>query len=277
MAWTFHEPGNILVGIDDVVLAPVDMAQLIEATRTSLMQAHFDFSDKTILISGGSSGIGLAMAKAFRHAGGHVVITGTRTGPDDYPDDLEGLTFHQLDMRDATTIDALPATLPSLDVLINCAGNTIRNDEAYQPDNFESVIAINLNGTFRLSMAALPHLKQGPGNVINIASMTSYFGAPGSPGYGASKAGILELTQTLGVAWAPLGIRVNGIAPGWIATKLTDYWREDQRDRQILERTPMGRWGEPDEMAGAALFLASDAASFITGITLPVDGGYTAK
>jgi NAD(P)-dependent dehydrogenase (short-subunit alcohol dehydrogenase family) len=107
--------------------------------------------------------------------------------------------------------------------------------------------------------------------------MTSYFGAPGAPGYGASTAGVLELTQSLGIAWAEHGIRVNGIAPGWIETKLTSYWREEGRDRQILERTPMGRWGRPGEMAGAALFLASEAASFITGITLPVDGGYTAK
>jgi len=241
------------------------------------MRACFDYSGRSILVSGGSSGIGLAIAKAFQEAGGDVRITGTRAAAVDYPDDLGDLTFHQLDMQDAAAIDALAGTLPSLDVLINCAGNTVRNEEAYEPANFEKVIAINLNGTFRLSMAALPLLKKGPGTVINIASMTSYFGAPGSPGYGASKAGILELTQSLGVAWAPFGIRVNGIAPGWIETKLTDYWREDQRDRQILERTPMGRWGKPEDMAGAALFLASDAASFVTGITLPVDGGYTAK
>ena len=241
------------------------------------MTATFDYRGKTILISGGSSGIGLAMAEAFRDAGGDVWITGTRAEASDYPDDLSGFTFRRLDMQDTAAIDALPATLPSLDVLINCAGNTIRNEDAYLPENFDKVIAINLNGTFRLSMAALPYLKKGPGSVINIASMTSYFGAPGSPGYGASKAGILELTQTLGVAWAPHGIRVNGIAPGWIETKLTNFWREGQRDRQILERTPMGRWGRPEEMAGAALFLASSAASFITGVTLPVDGGYTAK
>ncbi len=241
------------------------------------MKANFDYSGKVILISGGSSGIGLAIARAFKRSGGDVWITGTRADAGDYADDLSGLTFRQLDMRDGKAIDALVSELPCLDVLINCAGNTVRNEEAYEPDNFEKVIAINLNGTFRLSMATLPHLKKGPGSVINIASMTSYFGAPGSPGYGASKAGILELTQTLGVAWAPFGIRVNGIAPGWIDTKLTSYWREDQRDRQILERTPMGRWGRPEEMAGAALFLASDAASFVTGVTLPVDGGYTAK
>ena len=241
------------------------------------MKASFDFNTRVVLVSGGSSGIGLAIANAFQEANADVWITGTRNGISDYDDDLAGLTYRQLDMRDADAITALATELPSLAVLVNCAGNTIRNEAAYEPENFEKVIAINLNGTFRLSMATLPLLKAGPGNVINIASMTSYFGAPGSPGYGASKAGILELTQTLGVAWAPFGIRVNGIAPGWIETKLTKYWREDERDRQILERTPMGRWGRPEDLGGAALFLASDAANFITGITLPVDGGYTAK
>lgn len=241
------------------------------------MKASFDFTGCTTLVSGGSSGIGLAIAKAFKGAGAAVWITGTRAGPNDYPDDLDGMTYRQLDMQDAAAVDALPGDLPSLDVLINCAGTTIRNEEAYQPANFEKVIAINLTAAFRLSMAALPLLKKGPGNVVNIASMTSYFGAPGSPGYGASKAGILELTQTLGVAWAPYGIRVNGIAPGWIQTKLTEFWREESRDRQILERTPMGRWGRPEEMAGTALYLASESASFVTGITIPVDGGYTAK
>ncbi len=240
------------------------------------MQASFDYRGQTILISGGSSGIGLAIAKGFQEAGGTVWITGTRKQADDYPDDLTGLHFRQVDMEDGAAIDALGEELPSLDVLVNCAGNTIRNEEAYQPDNFDKVIAINLSGTFRLSMATLPLLKKGPGSVINIASMTSYFGAPGSPGYGASKAGVLELTQSLAVAWASFGIRVNGIAPGWIETKLTQFWRESQRDRLILERTPMGRWGQPEDMTGAALFLASDAAGFITGITLPVDGGYTA-
>jgi NAD(P)-dependent dehydrogenase (short-subunit alcohol dehydrogenase family) len=241
------------------------------------MKAKFDFEGSTILITGGSSGIGLAIAKAFRDAGGDVWITGTRADKENYSDDLASMTYRQLDMLDSTAVEALPSEMPSLNVLVNCAGTTIRNEEAYQPANFDKVIAINLNGAFRLSMAALPLLKKSRGNVINIASMTSYFGAPGSPGYGASKAGILELTQTLGVVWAEHGIRVNGIAPGWIETKLTKFWREDNRDSQILARTPMGRWGRADEMAGAALFLASDAAGFVTGITIPVDGGYTAK
>ena len=241
------------------------------------MKATFDFKGSTILVTGGSSGIGLAIAKAFRDAGGDVWVTGTRPSKDDYPDDLASMTYRQLDMLNSEAVEALPSEFPSLHVLVNCAGTTIRNEEAYQPENFDKVIGINLNGAFRMTMSALPHLRNSRGNVINIASMTSYFGSPGSPGYGASKAGILELTQTLGVAWAGYGIRVNGIAPGWIETKLTEFWRDDNRDTQILARTPMGRWGRPDEMTGTALFLASDAAGFVTGITIPVDGGYTAK
>jgi NAD(P)-dependent dehydrogenase (short-subunit alcohol dehydrogenase family) len=242
-----------------------------------VLNPRFDFDGKLASLPGGPSGIAHAIALAFRDAGAEVWTTGTREGVSAYESDLVGMVFRRLDLEDPAAIEALPQELPKLDVLVNAAGTTVRNEAGYEPANFERVIAVNLNGAFRLAMACRPALQDSRGSIINIASMTSYFGAPGAPGYGASKAGILELTQSLAVAWAADGIRVNGIAPGWIETKLTSYWREEGRDRQILERTPMGRWGRPGEMAGAALFLASEAASFITGITLPVDGGYTAK
>jgi NAD(P)-dependent dehydrogenase (short-subunit alcohol dehydrogenase family) len=136
---------------------------------------------------------------------------------------------------------------------------------------------VNLAGSFRPAQAFRPQLGESRGSVLNIASMSSYFGLPTVPGYTASKGGVVALTRALAVAWAPHGIRVNAIAPGWVRTKLTaPVIANADRNRAILARTPLGRWAEPDEMAGAALFLASPAAGFITGVTLPVDGGYSA-
>ncbi len=126
------------------------------------MKATFDFKGSTVLITGGSSGIGLAIAKGFRDSGGDVWITGTRKKKEEYPDDLASMTYRQLDMLDNNAVEALPNEMPSLNVLVNCAGTTIRNEEAYQPANFEKVIGINLSGAFRMSMAALPHLKKKP-------------------------------------------------------------------------------------------------------------------
>ena len=240
------------------------------------MKAQFDYSGRRVLVTGGSSGIGRAIAIGFRDAGAVVDILGTREGPDEYPEPLAGMAYARLDMTDKAGIAALAARISALDVLVNAAGTTVRGAEAYEPDNFEHIVQVNLHGSYRMAHAFHPHLKASGGSIINIASMTSYFSAPRAPGYGASKAGILELTQSLASAWAPDGIRVNGIAPGWIDTKLTAAVQANEPvNRQILDRTPMGRWGRPEEMAGTALFLASDAAAFITGVTVPVDGGWS--
>ena len=242
------------------------------------MSTNFNFSGKFVLVTGGSSGIGLAIAQGFLEAGAIVTVTGTAPEPDSYPADLTPFLYQEIDMLDINRIETLVTSFDKLDVLINNAGMTFRNDEAMMPENFESTVSVNLNAVYRLSHRFQPLLKAAQGSIINIASMTSYFGSPRVPGYGASKSGILQMTKSLGALWASDGIRVNAIAPGWIDTKLTKPIQANPAiSDPIVQRTPMARWGQPEEMTGTALFLASnDVASFITGVTIPVDGGYCA-
>ncbi len=242
------------------------------------MDAEFNFTNRSVLVTGGSNGIGLAIARGFAAAGARVLVTGTRARAEDYGARLEGLGYRQARMEDDASIDALIASIDRLDVLVNNAGTAVRGAEALTPEGFERNVRINLNAVYRLCHGLRPRLAARPGAVVNIASMTSYFASPRVPGYGASKAAIVQLTKSLAALWAQDGIRVNALAPGWIATDLTQVVRETESlNRAILDRTPMGRWGRPEELAGPAMFLASDAAAgFVTGVTIPVDGGYSA-
>lgn len=237
-----------------------------------------DFSGQSVLVTGGSNGIGHAIARGFAEAGAEVAITGTRASAPDYDTDLAGLTYRQLRVEDAAAVDAFIAETGDLDVLVNNAGNVVRGEEGQSPEGFELNMDINLNSVFRLSQGLRGRLAKGPGSIVNIASMTSYIASPRVPGYGASKAAVLQLTKTLAELYAPDGIRVNAIAPGWIETNLTEVPRGlDGFSKTITDRTPLRRWGKPDEMAGTALYLASDKlAGFVTGVTIPVDGGYIA-
>jgi NAD(P)-dependent dehydrogenase (short-subunit alcohol dehydrogenase family) len=168
----------------------------------------------------------------------------------------------------------LVTELPELDVVVNAAG-IIRREDEFDPDIFAQVIDINLNGTMRICTAARAALAKRNGSIINIASMLSYFGGGNVPAYSSSKGGVAQLTKSLAIAYASDAIRVNALAPGWIATPLTKGLRDDPaRNNAILARTPLKRWGAPEDLVEPALFLAGAGASFITGTILNVDGGY---
>jgi NAD(P)-dependent dehydrogenase (short-subunit alcohol dehydrogenase family) len=229
------------------------------------------------LITGGATGIGYAIATAMVEAGYHVTVTGLTdeqvaavvTGPH--------LIATKLDVTSTASASAVLDSFDRLDALVNCAGMIIRNYGEYDIDTFQKVIDVNLTGTMRMCVAAREKLAAARGAIVNTASMLSYFGGPAVPAYTASKGGVAQLTKALAGAWAAEGIRVNAIAPGWIATDLTRGLTEDEdRSAAILARTPMKRWGEPGDVGGAAVFLCSEAARFITGVILPVDGGYAA-
>jgi NAD(P)-dependent dehydrogenase (short-subunit alcohol dehydrogenase family) len=232
---------------------------------------------RKVLVTGGSSGIGAAIAQVFASNGDLVIATGATKEEVEraqVQSESTAISFQELDVRDGNAVQACIDEIDSLDVLVNCAG-VIRRNAEHEPEVFADVIDINLNGSMRVCTAAREKLKQRKGCIINTASMLSFFGGGLVPGYSASKGGIAQLTKSLAIAYAPDGIRVNAVAPGWIATQLTQALQEDpQRSEAILSRTPLGRWGEPADVAGPVLFLASDAARFVTGVVLPVDGGY---
>ncbi|MEL7982771.1 SDR family oxidoreductase [Vreelandella titanicae] len=231
---------------------------------------------KTVIVIGGTTGIGRAIAQAFAAQGDEVHVTGIEpTGEQQ----AEGVTDrHQLDVRDPAQVEHFFAAFPKLDVLVNCAGVIQRDGKEFTPKGFAEVIDINLNGTQRCCHAAHEALKATGGCIINTASMLSFFGSGHAPAYSASKGGVAQLTRSLAIAWASDGIRVNALAPGWIATDLTAALTQNsERSAELVGRTPMGRWGNPDDLAGPALFLASPGANFITGILLPVDGGYSSR
>lgn len=233
------------------------------------------FSERRVTVIGGTSGIGAAIAERFAELGADVLVAGLRCDLLS-PALAEVVRSQELDSTSGRDLENLIAGLDGLDVLVNAAGIIRRHDE-YDPAVFAAVVEVNLIGTMRACVAARPLLERSRGAVVNLASMLSFFGGPHVPGYSASKGGVAQLTKALAVAWAPSGIRVNAVAPGWIRTDLTRGVREDpDTERKILERTPMARWGDPAEVAGAVAFLAGPDAGFITGAVLPVDGGYLA-
>ncbi|CAN7159711.1 SDR family oxidoreductase [Bosea sp. LjRoot9] len=239
-------------------------------------------SAKFALVTGGARGIGAGAALALARAGYEVLATGLTAEEVAVASPHLAIRHAQLDVTSDAQVANIMALCPRLDALVNCAGMIQRNGKEFEIDAFRMTIEVNLNGTMRMCLAAKDRLAakaQGKagGAIVNIASMLTFHGSAYAPGYSASKGAIGQLTKSLAAAWATEGIRVNAVAPGWIATELTKPLVEDAaRSAPILARTPMGRWGEPGDVGGAIAFLLSDAEAFVTGSILPVDGGYLA-
>ena len=251
-----------------------------EKTLTGL--ATYDFQGASVLVTGGTSGIGAATAFAFRDAGAEVIIAGTRPSLSDYDQSFTGFGYRQCDVTDSAQVDALANGIDQLDVLVHSAGiglAAIGLDESI-PDNFELAVRMHLTSVYRLTYGCLDKLANSKlaagGSVIGIASMSSFFGVPVVPGYGAAKGGLVQLMKTMATTWSDKGIRANAIAAGMIKTRQTKGAIDNEEFAgYMLARTPMKRFGEASEIADAALFLSSSRASYITGQTVSVCGGFS--
>ena len=239
----------------------------------------FEFSGKVVLAIGGSSGIGNGIARAFKDRGAVVYVWGTRASADEYTEEgsnLEGLSYSCVDVSDRSIIDTASEPSGGLDVLVLCQGTVIYGRGEYERPGWDRVMAVNLDSVMTCAMKFREKLKASGGSIIVVSSTSGFQAARGNPAYSASKAGAIGLTRTLGEAWAPEGIRVNGIAPGLVDTKLTKITIADpDRRAAVIRGIPARRLGMPTDMAGAALFLASPLSSYIVGQTLVVDGGLT--
>ncbi len=249
------------------------------------MTTDFDLTGKVAIVTGGNGGIGYGIAQGLAKAGAHIVVAARQpTKNAQAVETLRALGVQALSVStDVQREDAVEAMVQTtvdvfgrVDILVNNAGINIRKaPQDYTLAEWQQVVNTNLTGVFLGCRAVYPHMAQaGGGKIINIGSMTSIFGSSVAPAYSATKGGVVQLTKSLAIFWAQDNIQVNAILPGWIHTELTAPTSEE-RYNFIKARIPHGRWGEPDELAGTAVFLASRASDYVTGIALPVDGGYT--
>jgi len=244
------------------------------------MTNPLDFSSKRVLVIGGSSGIGNGIAQGFRASGAETIVTGTRPDEGDYLEaedsNLAGLTYHQLDVSDRDAVDPLAQRIGAIDVLVQSQGTVRYRREEFGRAGWDTVMDVNINSVMDVARAFHSGLAERDGTIIVVSSVAAYKATLGNPAYAASKAGAANLVKTLGEAWARDGIRVNGIAPGLVPTKLTAVTTEHpDRLEATIQRIPLRRVGTPEDMAGAALFLASPLSAYMTGQTLVVDGGMT--
>ena len=231
---------------------------------------------KQALVTGGTRGIGAGVARSLASAGWSVVAASVSRAEINAFEPQDGIQAQILDVTDQASVAVVIKNLNRMDALVNCAGILSRGKE-YEIDVFAKVLDINLTGTMRCCLAAHPLLAKNSGVIVNTASMLSTFGGPLVPAYSASKGGVAQLTKALAGKWAEDGIRVNAIAPGWIETEMTQGLRDDpDRTAGIMSRTPMKRWGKPEEVGALVRWLVSEEASFVTGAIYPVDGGYLA-
>ena len=250
----------------------------------------FDLTGKVAIVTGGNGGIGLGMARGLARAGARVVVAGRNQAKSALAvGELQAMGCDavaiQVDVNDEASVEGLMAAAVQrcgrLDILVNNAGINIRKPaQELALDEWQRVVNTNLTSIFLCSRAAYVHMKRaGGGKVINIGSMLSIFGASFAPAYGASKGGVVQLTKSLAATWAGDNIQVNAVLPGWIDTELTQQARLDVAglNERVLARTPAGRWGKSDDLAGVAVFLASAASDFVTGTVIPVDGGYSVQ
>jgi 2-dehydro-3-deoxy-D-gluconate 5-dehydrogenase len=246
----------------------------------------FDLTGRVALVTGGNGGIGLGMAQGFSECGARVVFTGRRAEKNAAA--LAALPAGSIAIEADLTQQGAPeavlaevlAKAGRLDILVNNAGTNVRvRPELVTDDEWHQVLNLNLTAVMQLTRAAYPALKaSGHGRVINIGSILSIFATAFGPAYGASKGAIVQYTKSLAMAWAADGITANAVLPGWVETELTDGARADVPGlyEKQLARTPVGRWGRPSDLAGIAVFLASDEAAWVTGTAIPVDGGFAA-
>src|SRR5687768_4632437 len=258
------------------------LCQVLDNSRMDL----FDLNGKSALVTGGNGGIGLGMAQGLAAAGAKVAIAGRDKAKNGAAlKSFPGAIALEADLKEEKScramVDEAAKRLGRLDILVNNAGINVRKrPEEYSLEEWKLVLDTNLTSAFVASQAAYPHMKRaGGGKIVNIGSMMSIFGASFVAPYGASKGGIVQLTRALATAWAQDKIQVNAVLPGWIDTALTRRARDQVQGlhENVLRRTPAGRWGEPRDLAGIAVFLCSPASDFVTGTAIPVDGGYSSQ